>query len=82
MMEGCRGGILLAKHDVKAKGGANMDSERRRTMDSENVQSGSLESISVFDELERRRKLVESGASKLLTEEESWTLLRKAGVHV
>lgn len=59
-----------------------MDDKCRRVMDPENVQSGSLESIFIFDELERRRKLVESGASELLTEEESWMLLRKAGVRV
>lgn len=59
-----------------------MDGKCRRVMDPENVQSGSLESIFIFDELERRRKLVESGASELLTEEESWMLLRKAGVRV
>ena len=74
--------ILLAKQGSEMRGGANMDKERKRPVDSENVQSGSLESIAVFEELERRRGFVKSGASQLLSEEESWTLLRKAGIHV
>lgn len=74
-------GILRVKQG-SAKGGVNMDESRKRPADSENVQSGSLESIAVFEELERRRRLVEQGASQLLSEEESWVLLRKAGVHV
>ena len=64
------------------KGGANMDDGCRLSSDSENVQSGSLESIAVLDELKRRRELVASGASRLLSEDESWALLRQAGVHV
>ncbi len=46
------------------------------------VFSGSLESIAVAEELERRRRLVAEGKSKLLTKEESLAALRRAGRHV
>ena len=42
----------------------------------------SLESIEIVDELERRRKLVAEGKSRLLTEEESWESIRAAGYEI
>ena len=46
------------------------------------VFSGSLESIAVVEEFERRRRLVAEGKSKLLSKEESLAALRQAGRHV
>lgn len=46
------------------------------------VLSGSVESIEVFEELERRRRLVAEGKSRLLTEEESLARLRAKRTHV
>lgn len=46
------------------------------------VFTGSQESVEVVEELERRRRLVEEGKSRLLSEEESWESLRASGCHV
>ncbi len=46
------------------------------------VLSGSVESIEVFEELERRRRLVAEGKTQLLTEEESLTRLQSKRAHV
>ena len=54
--------------------------ERVRT--DEEVFSASMESIEVATELERRRVLVASGESRLLSEEESWNRVRAAGYDV
>ena len=40
------------------------------------VLSGSVESIEVFEELERRRQLAKEGKTRLLDEEESFARLR------
>ena len=41
------------------------------------VLSGSVESIEVFKELERRRQLSKEGKTRLLDEEESFARLRR-----
>lgn len=46
------------------------------------VLSGSVESIEVFEELERRRRLAQEGKTRLLTEEESLARLRSKRAHV
>ncbi len=45
------------------------------------VLSGSVESIEVFEELERRRRLVAEGKTRLLTEEESLARLQSKRSH-
>ncbi|WP_165173289.1 hypothetical protein [Adlercreutzia sp. ZJ242] len=49
---------------------------------SDQIQTGSVESIEVLEELERRRDLVQEGRSKLVPEDESWEFLRRSGCHV
>lgn len=45
------------------------------------VLTGSIESIEVFEELERRRRLVEEGKSRLLSEQESFARLQAKRNH-
>ena len=40
------------------------------------------EAVDVLEELERRRKLVQEGKSRLVGEDESWEILRGSGCHV
>lgn len=65
-----------------SKGGVYMDALTEKLVNAEDVFSESEESIAVVQELERRMQLVSEGKSRLLTEEESWDALRKAGCHV
>lgn len=53
-----------------------------RVLVDEEVYASSKESIEVVTELERRRALVAEGASRLLTETESWERLKAAGYDV
>ena len=53
-----------------------------RVLADEEAFTGSLETIEVAEELERRRELVERGESRLLTEDESWASIRAAGYGV
>lgn len=53
-----------------------------KLVESDDVFTGSMESVEVVEELERRRRLVAEGKSRLLNEEESWELLRSSGCHV
>lgn len=59
-----------------------MTTAEERLAENPRVFTGSEESVEVVEELERRRRLVEEGKSRLLTEDESWDSLRSAGCHV
>lgn len=73
--------ILRKRNNTKLKGGETMERSDEFLTD-ETVQTASLESIAIFEELESRRKRVEDGVSHLLNEDESWDLLGKVGLHV
>lgn len=59
-----------------------MGEAKRAIVESAEVQSGSLGSIAVFEELEARREAVRRGDDRILEESESWALLKAAGAHV
>lgn len=59
-----------------------MENAASWTTEDDRLFSSSIESISTLEMLERRRELVAQGKSRLLTEEETWSALRKAGLHV
>lgn len=79
-------GILQASKkgagSMGMRGGAGMGEAKRAIIESTEVQSGSLESIAVFEELEARREAVRCGDDRILEESESWALLKAAGAHV
>lgn len=61
--------------------------ERGMTAPSETLQkeahvlTGSLDTVRAFEELERRRRLVEAGKTRLLSEEESFARLEARREH-
>lgn len=66
----------------RVRGGGFMEKVAGWTTDDDRLFSGNMESVSTLKMLEQRRELVAQGQSRLLTEEESWEALRKAGLRV